>query len=522
MKTGIKLETISKEILEGAKIGDLHSLRFRAIQIYNAKFKGNDEREAKFFKSGRVTATISRADLVDSFRDICREMKSRGLDPGPDQELDREAFLRTMKGIDVSALPRIMVSPGMFSIVGDFVVSPKTAKTVGVVLKGNEASLREDLVDAVVHEVMKETGKDAVVDFDPAGPSDNFIPVYDLVLIPRVETVKKTAGQDDSEFVVPYADLGKAPINEPWKASEEINKLDPGDERKLSAWATGGGEFDLLHHRVKDGKVVFRGLAAAMSKLSKSGGTNIPEADRRAVYAHLARHYKEFDRVPPAFKSQKADVREILKPYPNEHACRIRDPGGFDSFARKSRTSTEGKKYAVIYGIRREDGKRITEEQAYRYPISDWPESEARKHCSSHDGKTFEAAVSKTEFSFKILKVSEEMKLAGGIVYEPGKTDTQGDFTDDQEIEKMMIRFMEKYNNNTSRIKIEHQGSTYSFPIIESFVPEVPTKKGTETIPAGAWFLTIKITDESIWKLVKSKELTGFSMGGWARNESPS
>jgi len=77
-----------------------------------------------------------------------------------------------------------------------------------------------------------------------------------------------------------------------------------------------------------------------------------------------------------------------LKPYPNEHACRLQPPDKFSEFRRGTR-SHEGKKYSIIFG-KPKDGEGW-EEQAYRYDKDTWEASEARSHCKSHDG-SFEAA----------------------------------------------------------------------------------------------------------------------------------
>jgi len=73
-------------------------------------------------------------------------------------------------------------------------------------------------------------------------------------------------------------------------------------------------------------------------------------------------------------------------PYPNEASCRLRDPGDFqeDSFRRIS----EGKLDIIIGKLK---GETETTAQAYRYPVEDWSESEARSHCREHDG-SFEPA----------------------------------------------------------------------------------------------------------------------------------
>jgi len=79
------------------------------------------------------------------------------------------------------------------------------------------------------------------------------------------------------------------------------------------------------------------------------------------------------------------------KPYANEHACRLNDPGKYDKFTRKNcAIKHDNKCIDVIYGIK--GGK--SEMQAYRYPKDIWTAATAKKHCKDHDG-TFEAAKEK-------------------------------------------------------------------------------------------------------------------------------
>jgi len=92
--------------------------------------------------------------------------------------------------------------------------------------------------------------------------------------------------------------------------------------------------------------------------------------------------------------TRTADIKSEIKPYPNEHACRLRQPGDFqaDTFRRTEREH-EGKRYSVIMG--RLKSETSMTEQAYRYPSDTWTEAQARGHCDSHDGATFEAATGK-------------------------------------------------------------------------------------------------------------------------------
>jgi len=96
----------------------------------------------------------------------------------------------------------------------------------------------------------------------------------------------------------------------------------------------------------------------------------------------------------------------ILRPFPNEHACRLRDPGDFedDSFRRVSREH-EGKPYAVIMGKLR--GEDEMTEQAYRYPKDDWSVDEARAHCKAHNGQEFTPASNESrgaEFIYDVIQ----------------------------------------------------------------------------------------------------------------------
>lgn len=75
-------------------------------------------------------------------------------------------------------------------------------------------------------------------------------------------------------------------------------------------------------------------------------------------------------------------------PYPNEHSCRLEDPGKYEKFNRENcGQKHEGKCIDVIYGIK--SGK--SELQALRYKKDIWDEDDARAHCKSRKGK-FEPA----------------------------------------------------------------------------------------------------------------------------------
>jgi hypothetical protein len=160
-------------------------------------------------------------------------------------------------------------------------------------------------------------------------------------------------------------------------------------------------------------------------------------------------------------------------------------------------------------------GKRIV---TYLFDNTKFTMAEARAWIDSHTKKPTKKEESLDgEMLFKIMKKDPAQQIVGGVVYEPNAVDSQGDFTDAKEITKTMYRFMEKYGTQPQRIKVMHKGKAYFFPILECFQPEEDTTKGGDKIKAGAWWLMIKVTDPKVWSDVESGALTGFSMGGMAR-----
>lgn len=96
---------------------------------------------------------------------------------------------------------------------------------------------------------------------------------------------------------------------------------------------------------------------------------------------------EEIDEELQAIIMEEKEEPEELKPYSNEHACRLQDPNKFDSFRRKNNAAKiNGKRVDHIYGIKA--GK--SNLQAVRFPKNIWSAADAKKHCEG----TFEAAKS--------------------------------------------------------------------------------------------------------------------------------
>jgi hypothetical protein len=142
-----------------------------------------------------------------------------------------------------------------------------------------------------------------------------------------------------------------------------------------------------------------KSFSASLEKTLRSGQFTSKDVDVLRKYplfegTVLDAFIKELGTSVITVKDVPIDTEQIveIKPYPNEHACRLAQPDKFSEFRRGSRKH-EGKTYSVIYGKVKDTD--TWEEQAYRYPKDNWTESEARQHCTDHKGISFEPASEK-------------------------------------------------------------------------------------------------------------------------------
>ena len=133
----------------------------------------------------------------------------------------------------------------------------------------------------------------------------------------------------ETKTAVPFKETPPAPEGLSWngaKARKNIKKwATDGDKLKVSKFKQGFGWFDseskekigsykLPHHDIVGGvlKTHWRGVASAMAALlGARSGADIPESERKTVYRHLVKHYKQFDKEAPEFRSLE-DMKETL------------------------------------------------------------------------------------------------------------------------------------------------------------------------------------------------------------------
>lgn len=81
-----------------------------------------------------------------------------------------------------------------------------------------------------------------------------------------------------------------------------------------------------------------------------------------------------------------SSYEEVLKPYPNEHACRLNDPNKYNAFRRNNNRFGEG--IHAIFGRKKSDGK--SELQALRFDKTKFTVTQAKKWVKDHDYKCIE------------------------------------------------------------------------------------------------------------------------------------
>jgi hypothetical protein len=146
-----------------------------------------------------------------------------------------------------------------------------------------------------------------------------------------------------------------------------------------------------------------------------------------------------------------------------------------------------------------------------------------------------EAALTWSERKLKQLEnmkmvfsvVDEEKKIIVGAAMVPNKMihryDNLGNlyyvFFSKESIKKMADKFLKE--KRTDETSIEHNGlklGSDKVYITESWVSEDPiydksNKYGFE-LPVGTWYVMMKVKDDQVWKMIKDKALTGYSVEG--------
>ena len=137
----------------------------------------------------------------------------------------------------------------------------------------------------------------------------------------KTEEIEKLMGDKGNEDkgVIPFKDTPTADPGTAWDGPAEVREAEVDDLKLMATWFDSDNpdiksSYKLPHHRASDHWTVLRGVQAAMGALlGARGGVDIPDADRRGVYNHLARHYAQYDAEPPEFRSYtEVELKELF------------------------------------------------------------------------------------------------------------------------------------------------------------------------------------------------------------------
>ena len=127
----------------------------------------------------------------------------------------------------------------------------------------------------------------------------------------------------------------------------------------------------------------------------------------------------------------------------------------------------------------------------------------------------------------RLMFYDEEKKVVVGAAMVPHKMIIRYDdlgnpyyvFFSKESIKKMADKFLRQ--KRTDETSIEHNGiklGSDKVYVTESWVSDDPIKDKSATygfnLPAGTWFVSMKVDDPKVWKLIKDGMLNGFSVEG--------
>ena len=113
-----------------------------------------------------------------------------------------------------------------------------------------------------------------------------------------------------------------------------------------------------------------------------------------------------------------------------------------------------------------------------------------------------------------VAKAEEEKRIVFGVVLEPDEVDAQGDTISAEEIEEAAHLWLARFQN---RGLMHRQLVNSQVEIFESYIAPADLTINGQRVKKGSWLLMYHILSDELWRRIKSGELTGFSMGGFAR-----
>ena len=535
----MRIENVNSETLGMMNDSELRYLRSRCLNIYDRYFARSDVQKA---------VGMDRRLFLTKYLLLRSEMENRGIKLFRERPLDKEVHNRIFKAslwkLDVPALGDVVAIPNYISIGGEFIKSPTSVDKIDVIIRSEEKHRNEAFEAKIGKLVEEQTGKEPIFTYEPKGPDLSYIPLFDLVLKSHEETRKVKAKKVEKK-------LSEAQQKECDKETAQIK-----ENEKLPI-ARKPHEFKAAKYTHPNGhpRCLVCGDEESIGKVCNmpSSWYSKHDWDDDEAWAKERERLKVNGKLKKSFSIKKPEEAENTIRIPVGPDCEVTATIDIDPkqgikalycgkikkirtylFDKKVKAWTMASAKAWIKESSEKAEKALGEGRGVggaRQGIGGADlcvcpecgyEAKHKRNVPCAEIKcpecgTVMAGKATKSAMFKIMKIDKARKILGGVIYEPNEIDTQDDYASEKEIGKAMERFMERYATNTKRIRINHQGKRYHFPIIECFQTEEDTTKGGQTLKKGTWWLEIKVTNDAIWKMAESNELEGFSMGGTSK-----
>lgn len=121
------------------------------------------------------------------------------------------------------------------------------------------------------------------------------------------------------------------------------------------------------------------------------------------------------------------------------------------------------------------------------------------------------------ELEVSFFAKSSKKQIVYSVVYEPMVKDSQGDWADHNEIEKMAHGYLR--NHIMSQIPAADLQHEEDLPLekaipVESYIAPEDFNINEQLIKKGSWIVALHVPDNDIWQQIEKGEITGYSLKG--------
>jgi len=467
----MRIEEVDKIKLSKACDKELLILKLRFTQLWDKNFKGNDT---------AIVGSLNRNEFLKNYSLLLGEMNSRKIEKST-SDIDRATFKRAMVaskfGIDVSDYSDIVLVPDCIVIDSAF-LDPEKIESI---VKQQQTELSDMLEQ-------------------PDEPENAYIPLYDLVLKAKQNTVK-------IEISKPYPNEHSARLQDP-------GKFDPKAFRRTSGGTLYGSK------KVPSTVGIIWGKLKGKAKPSDppiAQALRFPTKNWTVTKAKkwLSDNNITFIKWESATKvSKKIWNTRYINDLPDSAFLYIEADGEKDD---EDKTKSRKLRHFPYKDSSDEVDLPHLRNALARIPQSKLPKTvkdkvsaKAKKILEDiKEGKKFDKFIS----VYPMDKADSDEHIVCGVVYEPNVEDAQGDKANEVEIRKAAYQFMEQVQT----FRVMHKGKKVKVKVLESYLAPTEFTVAKQSIKKGSWILTVRVLDKNIWKAVKDGKLTGFSMAGYAK-----